>query len=326
MEPLPLPLSPAHRFMRRVVPIVSAVILVVAFFGALMFSYLAKTPSFDPEIQVMIPEGASLTAISEILKDAGVIRSAGFLRVQGRLIGTEAKAGVYAFSVSSTTGRVLSRLDAGDYGDVYVSVTIPEGSTNRQIAAILAKSDLNLDETTFLELAEGKEGYLFPDTYRFLPGTDEEEVIEILEETFTNKTKELVGSVGDRSWDDIVIMASLLEKESGRNPEEQRTIAGILWKRLDRGIALQVDAPFLYILGRGSADLTTTDLRADGPYNTYTRLGLTPTPIGNPGLATLEAALKPTPSLYFFYLHDTNGDIHYGVTHDDHVRNKHQYL
>ncbi len=103
-------------------------------------------------------------------------------------------------------------------------------------------------------------------------------------------------------------------------------IAGILLNRLEKGMLLQVDAPFVYLLGKESKDLTVEDLKLDNPYNTYVYKGLPPGPIGNPGLQAIEAALSPTQNEYLFYLHDNDGDIHYAKTFAEHVKNKKNYL
>ena len=117
-------------------------------------------------------------------------------------------------------------------------------------------------------------------------------------------------------------MASIIEKEATGDLNEQKKVSGILWKRLDEGKLLQVDAPFQYIHG----EVNAADLRKDGPYNTYTRLGLTPTPIGNPGLSAIDAAINPVTSPHYFYLHGKDGQIHYGNTYNDHVNNINRYL
>jgi UPF0755 protein len=103
-------------------------------------------------------------------------------------------------------------------------------------------------------------------------------------------------------------------------------ISGILWKRIKEGQALQVDAPFMYILKKTSAELTRTDLMKDGPYNTYTRKGLPVGPIGNPGIDMIEAALRPKSSSYWYYLHGDDGVIHYARTYKEHLANKDTYI
>jgi UPF0755 protein len=120
-------------------------------------------------------------------------------------------------------------------------------------------------------------------------------------------------------------MASLIEEETA-TPEDRRIVSGILWKRLSSGMRLQVDATFAYTIGKGSLELTTEDLKSDSPYNTYRIYGLPPTPIVNPGLDAITAALHPTSSPYVYYLSDKNGVMHYSKTFEEHKLAKAKYL
>ena len=303
-------------------------LLIVALFVYSLFSLFASVETQE-DISISIPEGYSVSEAANLLESEGLIRSKAALKISSRVNPLVVKSGNYQFDQGVyTLADIRERLTNAEFGDIYTSITIPEGSSREQIALILERSLLGINATEFLALSRGKEGYLFPDTYFFLPDDGVQEVIDELSETFEEKIDTLQVEVDSstRSFEDIVIMASILEKESTGNIQEMRTISGILWKRIDKGIPLQVDAPFLFAKGKTSAQLRTSDLRADGSYNTYTNKGLTPTAIGNPGLDALRAAIEPLDSLYFFYLHDTNSDIHYGVTHDDHVRNKNNYL
>ena len=108
--------------------------------------------------------------------------------------------------------------------------------------------------------------------------------------------------------------------------EDKRIVSGILWKRINMEMPLQVDAPFAYILGKTSEELTREDLAFDSPYNTYLNTGLPPTPITNPGLESLEAALRPIETPYVFYLTDTEGTVYSAETFEEHVGNKKRYL
>ncbi len=123
-----------------------------------------------------------------------------------------------------------------------------------------------------------------------------------------------------------MIMASIIQAEAHAGYEEKQIISGILWNRLSKGMRLQVDATLKYYTGRGSADLTISDLSDDHPYNTYTRGGLPPTPIGNPGIDAIRAALHPKASEYLFYLHDSDGKIRYASTFEEHKKNISAYL
>jgi UPF0755 protein len=128
-----------------------------------------------------------------------------------------------------------------------------------------------------------------------------------------------------KSLSDIVILASLLEEEA-RTTNTRRTIAGILWKRLAIGMPMQVDAAFAKVNGKNTYQLTEDDLKTDHPYNTYTRAGLPPGPITNPGIDALHAALRPVETDWLYYLSDSDGNMHYARTHDEHLRNKRLYI
>ncbi len=168
---------------------------------------------------------------------------------------------------------------------------------------------------------------MFPDTYTFFPWSTPETVVASLKTNFDKKIEPLQGDIekSGRSLSDIIIMASIIEKEA--NGESDRAlISGILWNRIDADIALQVDAPFLYLLGKESSELTKADLATKSLYNTYLHKGLPPTPINNPGLAAITAALHPEESKYFYYLHDSDGKIYYAKTFAEHKRNITNYL
>jgi UPF0755 protein len=115
-------------------------------------------------------------------------------------------------------------------------------------------------------------------------------------------------------------------EEEARTFATWQTIAGILWKRLDEGMPLQVDAVFPYIFGDRPYDLTNGDLLTDSLYNTYKYAGLPPGPITNPGVVAIRAAVTPIETPYWFYLSDADGNMHYAVTHDEHLQNREKYL
>jgi UPF0755 protein len=278
---------------------------------------------------ITIPEGYSLEQTAQELHEQNIIISPNLFLLYARINPFVVKAGTYQFNQGNySLTEVTHRLAQADYGDIYLRLTIPEGSSRSEIAEILKASELDINPDEFLQQSAGLEGYLFPETYFFLPDDTVDVVIDTMTNTFDKTIDELQEGINQsgRSLEDLVIMASIIEKEATSDPAEQKIVSGILWKRIDENMLLQVDAPFLFTEGKTSAQLSLTDLRQDGPYNTYTRLGLTPTAIGNPGASALEAAIYPTDSLYYFYLHDRNGIIRYGVTHDDHVRNKQRYL
>lgn len=306
-----------------------ALLSLIVLWGVFYALYLKAPQEFLARTIVTIPEKAGLNEITELLVKERIIRSPFLFRVTVVLMDGQrgVQAGDYFFERPVTVFRVASRLTRGAHALTPVRFTFREGVTVRQVALALEDELIDFDTAEFLKLAKPEEGYLFPDTYFFPPNTKPAAVIAELKKNFENKMKTIDESVraSKKSLKDIVIMASLLEAEA-RTTETRRTIAGILWKRLSLGMPLQVDAPFQYIIGKNTFQLTTADLQYDSPYNTYRYKGLPPTAIGNPGLDSLHAAVTPIASPYFFYLSDIRGNMHYVVTHDEHVLNKEKYL
>jgi UPF0755 protein len=275
---------------------------------------------------VSIAPGSTVRDIAHTLKDAGVIRSATVFTFVTRLDGssTSLKAGTYELSPTQHMKTVLSLLAKGTNEHAYVSVTIPEGTNNVGIAKLLHASLPQISEQVFLELASTSEGYLFPDTYRFDHNTTSGEAFTRLRTTFDERYKEFNVS-GTTTTQDIVTLASILERE-GNAEDNMKLISGIIKKRLDIDMPLQADATLEYERGKGSSELSLDDLARDSPYNTYTRKGLPPTPISNPGMLALRAALEHTESDYLFYLTGKDGTFHYARTHNEHLVNKEKYL
>jgi UPF0755 protein len=156
-----------------------------------------------------------------------------------------------------------------------------------------------------------------------------EEIIDTLEKTFKQKintpeTKQKVKEL-NRSLEEIIIFASIVEKESTKDAQQE--VANILWERLNIDMPLQVDATFVYSINKGTFDLTQEDLKNGyNPYNTYTHKGLPPTPIGNPGLSSIEAVLNPTSTENLYFLTGKDGEMYYASNFEQHKRNRALYL
>ncbi len=229
----------------------------------------------------------------------------------------------------------LRGLIVSDFVFSSVRVTYPEGTSIREMALETAAAFPHISAMDFIRAASSSEGYLFPDTYLFSASTSAASIVSKMRENFDAKTATLAASVATQtasstsvqahSFSDIVIMASLLEKEV-RTPENRRIVAGILWNRIERGMPLQVDAVFGYIFNRDTYSPSHEDLKVDSPYNTYTYKGLPPGPINNPGLDALDAALHPTDTKYLYYLTDKDGGIHFATTYAAHQANQKKYL
>lgn len=274
---------------------------------------------------VSIQRGLSVSDAAHLLKKNGSIRFEPVFSALVTLFGGKSGviAGVYAVSERENVVSLARRFSKGTTALKTLKITIPEGVTNAQIADILEKSLIAFDSEKFKILARPYEGYLFPDTYSFLPSATPEEVIAVMRNTFNEKTASLKTRVDNfgRPFAEVVTMASILEKEA-RQSETRRVVAGILWKRMSIGMPLQVDAVFGYILEKNGYAPTLDDLKIKSPYNTYLNRGLPPTPIGNPGFGAIEDALTPTKTPYLYYLTDKEGNIYYAKTFTEHVNNK----
>ncbi len=302
----------------------------MGFIGGLLYALLLSPPrGFIAPRFINIQQGASFEDVAQLLEEEKIIRSSFLLSAftmlfEGRRL---AIAGTYFFPAPQNVVTVAARIGSGDFEVDPVRVTIPEGATQKEIASILVQKLPLFDLEGFLALTEDKEGRLFPDTYFFLPGENPAVIAKALEDNFHARIEEIKSEIVafKMPLEDIVIMASLLEEEA-RTYETRRMIAGILWKRIDIGMRLQVDAVFPYIIGKNSFELTTEDLQIDSPYNTYRYAGLPPTAISNPGLSSLKAAVTPVKSSYLYYLSDKEGRMHYASTFEQHVANKRRYL
>ncbi len=314
--------------MKKSRTIILAVVCLVVAIG-LFRKFVAPPSDFPVPYRLTIEQGQTLFSISHELRDAHVIRAPRLFEIFMIALGAEKRVsdGEYYFGAPVSSLEIALRISGRQFGIDKKRVTFPEGFSNKQMAERLSKTFDTFDPVLFLTLAKDSEGYLFPDTYGFFPSVTPDFIVATLKRNFDTKIAPLESAIAGsgRSLKDIIIMASIIEKEA--NGENDRAVvSGILWKRFDQGIALQVDAPFIYILGKEGKDLTKADLSTNSPYNTYQHKGLPPTPIGNPGLAAITAAIKPESSPYLYYLHDNDGMIHYAKTYTEHQKNIKLYL
>src|SRR3989344_601151 len=219
-------------------------------------------------------------------------------------------------------------------GSLDVWVTFIEGLRKEEIAQILAEK-LSIPTVEFITAAQ--EGFLFPDTYLIPKDATVETVVLIFKNNFdrkyTNQMKDLAKQK-ELTDSQVVTLASLVEREAKSYPDRVR-VASIMLRRLAMGMKLDIDATVQYALGYQNAthtwwkkNLTRVDLTVDSPYNTYTRAGLPPGPIGNPGLSAINAVLEASSSTpYLFYISNRDGtEMHYASTIKEHNQNIAQYL
>ncbi|HEX7219060.1 MAG TPA: endolytic transglycosylase MltG [Burkholderiales bacterium] len=286
-------------------------------------------------IEVEIPRGAGFRAALEQLEKSGVaVRRHEFellARAMGKL--RQIKAGSYEIAQPLTPLQLLDKLTRGDV--TQAEVRLIEGWTFAQFRAALDASAFlkhdtaGLTDTQILERLRATEthpeGLFFPDTYLFGKGSSD---LRVLRRSYLAMQRHLKeewegrdqGAVPYRAPYDALIMASIIEKETGQAGERDM-IGGVLVNRLRIGMRLQVDPTIIYGLGPTfDGNLKRSHLVEDGPYNTYTRAGLPPTPIAMPGLASLRAAMRPGKTDAMYYVSRNDGSSHFSRTLDEHNR------
>lgn len=313
--------------------IAGRLLLALALAGIVLAGSVAAILAWDWHRPYQAPGGEKLVSIHkgmhagqvlELLAREGVVRSRVSLKLAFSLYGRprNLKAGTYRFDRPLTPLQVIDKLNRGEV--IYTKVTIPEGLRLEEVARVLADAGLG-HESAFLHIlhrpalirdldprAESLEGYLYPETYLVDPGRSEEAVVQMLVKNF-RQWWAAHGAAGSQAASprDVVILASLVEKETAA-PPERGLIAGVFENRLALGMPLQTDPTIVYAEIRSGAYkgyLTREDWTFPSPYNTYLHPGLPPGPICSPGRASLEAALRPVPS-HFLYFVSRNDRTH----------------
>jgi UPF0755 protein len=281
---------------------------------------------------IEIPEGSRLREISIRLTDKGLIQHPLKFEWIARYqdLDRKLKAGEYQLSASMPPMAILKKLTEGD---IYLHhVTIPEGFTIRQTARTLEEAGLVsaekfislTSEKTFLDQlgisANSLEGYLFPNTYYFPKGVEEETVIQKMVDEFRKvfspdlkKRSEEIGF----SVHQVVTLASIIEKETG-TAEERPLIASVFHNRLKKGMRLESDPTVIYGLKDFDGNLTRKHLKTPNAYNTYVIKGLPPGPIASPGEASLRAALFPSETTFLFFVSKNDGTHYFSSNYKDH--------
>jgi UPF0755 protein len=242
---------------------------------------------------------------------------------------TNIKAGEYVLNSGMPPLKVLDILSKGAV--LLHAVTIPEGFTRKQIGELLEKKGL-INKQKFLSLTgspeiakrygisgTGLEGYLYPDTYQFARGLPTMSVID----TMVNRFREVVAPFRkraeqlDMAMEEVVILASIVEKETGR-AKERPLIASVFLNRLEKNMRLESDPTVIYGLIEFDGDLTREHLNQNTPYNTYVIRGLPPGPISNPGREAIKAVLYPANSDYLYFVSKNDGSHYFSETLSEH--------
>ena len=308
----------------------------------------------DKPVTVTIYESDSMDDIIEKLYNGGLIRYRSLFKLYADISDAEEDIdpGIYDLNTRYDYHALVNMMSTSSSRTVVEGVLIPEGYTCRQIFSLLEEKRIctaqdlaayaasgELKDYWFLEgVDRGQEycleGFLFPDTYDFYKNSTPREVLEKLLDNFDHRFDEEmraqietlnanVVTDGNYGIREVTIVASMIEKEAAA-PVEAPTIAGVIYNRLfrwDSPAYLNIDASIVYALN-GKSDLTREDLQVDSPYNTYTRTGLTPTPISNPGLSSLRSALNPENHNYYYYVLNPKTGMHtFSTTYEEHSAN-----
>lgn len=307
--------------------LIAGISIIPIFFALAFLWFIAPPLSFPSQSIFTVSDGVSLSTLANKLREEKVIRSPFWFRTAAIMLGGERdmKAGQYHLERPQGVFTLAWRIFHGDYGVEAVRITIPEGFNVMRIAALFDERFEFFDSEKFL--ADAPEGYLFPDTYFFPVTATASSVTKLMRENFARKVASIREEIdsSDKSFEEIIIMASIIESEA-RFKEDREIVSGILWKRLELGIPLQVDASFIYVNGKTTKDLTLNDLKIDSPFNTYLYRGLPPAPISNPGIESILAAINPTSTPYLYFLTGDNGQMYYSRTHEEHSQKKRLYI
>lgn len=324
------------KFIRRSAYIL-AILILAGSAGVTYFAFQERDIPQEPPFAV--ERGESLSGIAERLEDAGIIPYDIVFVVAAKVTdkARTLKSGVYRFPLRANTMQIIEILHEGSH-QVEKWVSIPEGSSTKAIGAIL-QSKVGTDATKFYQLTRDKEfirslglnvrsleGYLLPETYRFLPDTPPEKAVTVLHEHLMDIIDEHRGRLDSLPWSlhEILTMASIVEGEV-QIDEERPIVAGVYYNRLRIGMLLQADPTIQYIIKDGPRRILYRDLKIDSPYNTYKYAGLPPGPINNPGKASILAALYPAKHSYLYFVADGKGGHVFTSNQRDHQRAVREY-
>jgi UPF0755 protein len=270
--------------------------------------------------ELVIEKGDGPRKVAARLTEAGILDTDRVFLMYVLASGTRDKfyPGTYELKKDYSIRDIVKILTEGK--DTDLLVTTLEGWRITDIAKEVAKKT-KVTEAEFLAAApvEEYEGYLFPDTYHFAPDATAAEIVKVMRDNFTRRTKDLNLTADD------VILASIVEREA-RLDEDRPKVAGVYLNRLSIDMGLEADPTVQY--AKGSWDpITLADYRSTiSPYNTYLNRGLPPTAIASPGLASLKAVKSPAEHDYIFFFHTSTGETYYSKTLEEHNSNKRKYL
>ncbi|MBA1336915.1 MAG: protein YceG like [Firmicutes bacterium] len=329
----------------------SMLIFIAAFIMAILLAFLYISQMFKPMavsaetseiVRVEIPKGSSVSQIGKILADKGLIRNQMVFKAVTKLKGYESRymAGTYIMNDNMDIYEIMEEMINGRVYTETVRFTIPEGFEVRQTADLLEQMGVVSREDFLREVNEGTfnfgflqnvpsrdnrlEGYLFPDTYEVYVGESARSIIQRMLKRF----EEVAEETGLLEWksdkftlDDIVILASIIEREAANN-SERPLVSAVFHNRLRMGKKLESCATVQYVLKERKARLTYDDLEIESPYNTYKVQGLPVGPIASPGAESLRAAMNPAEVDFLYFVLQKDGTHSFSRNYEEFLEDK----
>jgi UPF0755 protein len=339
------------------------IILIIAFSGLIGGGYLYIKSSLEPvdpsdqkAVAVTVPIGSSVSTISKILEENGIIKDDRVFKYYIKFKNESGfQAGNYQLNKSMTFQEIIESLKQGKLMDeVAFQITIPEGRQLKEIASIVSKkTDFSeeiilekLTDKTFIDSMKAKypdlltddifgkdvryalEGYLYPATYPYYKkDATLEEVIEPMVKKMSQVVAKYIPQLQEQkmSVHRFVTMASLIEEEATEKADREM-ISSVFYNRIEKDMPLQTDPTVLYALGEHKDRVLYKDLEVDSPYNTYQYQGLPPGPIANAGEVSFIAALSPEDTDFLYFLATKEGDVIFTKTLDEHNKEKNKHI
>lgn len=300
--------------MKKILIIFGIIILIIGL-AVVYFFYLINHKGSGSEKEFIVKSGQSTKTIAQNLQQEGIISSATAFVMHTRLKNDLIQIGVYKLSSSQNIKEILAILASGKASEYLV--TIPEGWRVTQIDEYLAEKKV-IQAGELLKIASSFEGYLFPDTYRFLPNSKPEDIKKEMMDNFAAKT------AGLNPTRDNIILASIVEREA-KFDDDRAKIAGVYLNRLDKGMKLEADPTIQYAKGSWNSIKVSDYKNTNSLYNTYQYLGLPPGPICNPGLKSIEAVMYPQKGDWLYFFNKEDGHAVFSATLQEHEENLKKY-
>jgi UPF0755 protein len=316
---------------KLIAALVVVVVVVSAATAAWVYEQVTVAHAPAGAVEIEVPKGASSVKIARLLMQQQVITSDFVFRLLVRMrdAGGSLHSGYYQFSQPASMEQVLSRLQQGDV--MRFQLTVPEGLRTDEVIKLLAEKtapDVSAWQNELEKQLQGeKEGRLLPETYQYSKPIQPGQIIKAM----LRAQQDILSELGPEpeAQDRLRIMASIIEKETAQD-DERPLVSAAIHNRLKKGMPLQMDPTVIYGIWRSkgnfSGNIRKRDLAADTPWNTYTRKGLPPTPIANPGAASLRAAAAPADVTYLYFVADGSGGHAFASTLAEHQENVNQWM